>query len=188
MAKLTLKKVSLAMYKSILSKPFNRRIKDTSIIKRVGVLRFKLPYGKEVTFKDINSKHEADNKTFLFKGILNNRFYIILGKYYDTGEYLLVDKYDGNTTSLWGDPIVSPDGTHLAAFSSALGYDMMPNGVQMFTIDHNKLVPDWEYKIEDWEPEALRWVNTNSLIVTKHIPSDLSKTNYEVKEYIKITF
>ena len=67
--KLTLKKVSLAMYKSILSKPFNRRIKDTSIIKRVGVLRFKLPYGKEVTFKDINSKHEADNKTFLFKGM-----------------------------------------------------------------------------------------------------------------------
>lgn len=185
--KLTLQKVSLATYKAMLSKPYNRRIKDTSIIKRSGVLKFKLSNGKEVSFKDI-TKHEAENKTYSFKGVLNNRFYVVLGKYYDTGEYLLIDKFNGDVTSLWGEPNIAPDGMHLASFSSALGYDMMPNGIQMFRISNNKLVPDWEYKIEDWEPEAIRWNDNSSLLVSKYISADLSKTNREVKEYIKLSF
>jgi hypothetical protein len=156
-------------------------------MKRSGVLKFKLSNGKEVSFKDI-TKHEAENKTYSFKGVLNNRFYVVLGKYYDTGEYLLVDKFNGDITSLWGKPNIAPDGMHLASFSSALGYDMMPNGIQMFRISNNKLVPDWEYKIEDWEPEAIRWTDNNSLLVSKYISADLSKTNREVKEYIKLSF
>lgn len=185
--KLNMQKTNLSFYRAIRRKSFPHNIKDSLVVKKKGILNLKLQNGKELIFKDI-TKNEVEGKTFLFKGILNNRFYIVLGKYYDTGEYFLVDKINGKKTSIWGEPIISPDGKHITSFSGALGYDMMPNGVQMFIFKNNQLVSEWEYKIDDWEPKEIIWIDNTSILISKFTPAELSKSGMKINEYIKLKF
>jgi hypothetical protein len=106
--------------------------------------------------------------------------------YYESGEYKLVNKRDGSETKLWGLPILSPDKKMLISYSNALGYDVMPNGIQFFKMENGKLNLVWECEIEDWTPDYVNWVDNTSIIIKKKIPKEFSEKTHDLIEYFKL--
>ncbi|RZA03355.1 MAG: hypothetical protein EOP47_03355 [Sphingobacteriaceae bacterium] len=157
--------------------------------KRSGAMRLELFNGKYITLKDVTTGNDVDKKEYIFKELLFSRFYVVLGKYYETGEYLLIDRKNGDIVKLWGRPYFSPNNhQYVAAFSGSLDYDMMPNGIQLFKVDSDKISLEWEYIIEDWQPDGLAWKDNKTLLVIKNIPNHISPTKKTIKTYLSFEF
>ncbi len=159
-------------------------------VKKVkGIIKLILANGSNVVLKDKGiGTDDVDKKEYHLKGMLLNKFYVVLANDYETGEFLLIDKNDGLIVKLWGEPYTSPDKSHIASFSGSLDYDMQPNGIQLYKIDHNNISLDWEYKITDWQPEDIAWKNNKTLIVLKVVPDYISPTKKNIKNYLELSF
>jgi hypothetical protein len=186
--KIVLKNVSA---KTVKNHSFKSSLKDltpATITKIHSVTILRLLNGKQVVLKDIGKGDDTDIKTYSLKGLLRDRFYVILAKYYDAGEYLVIDKRTGSEARLWGEPYISQDGSYIASFSGSLDYDMMPNGIQLFKVDNDKIIREWEYKITDWQPEDISWKDNKTFLIKKIVPDYISPTKKQIKSYLELSF
>jgi hypothetical protein len=182
---------------SITEQEYNR-LKDskriyhdsTPVRKEKNELILNLEGNKKLVLKDSLSKSDnVDQVTYTYVGFLKEvGFYIIIAQYNETGEYLLINCKTGSKTKVWGLPKLSPNQKRIVSSSNAIGYDVMPNGIQMWEVSQNgELKLEWEYQHTAWAPDDIAWANDSSIYVTKRIPDFLSSTKKEETSYIKIS-
>lgn len=162
---------------------------DTTIVKKnKGELVLSIAGNKKIVLRD--SLADSDNTeqvTYNYIGKFKEvGLYIIRIQYYEMGEYMLINNKTGTKTKVWGEPKLSPDKKHIACASNAIGYDVMPNGIQMWVIQKGDLKLEWEYKQEQWGPDGLIWKNEKTLYFIKYIPDFISKTKKEEIHYAEI--
>jgi hypothetical protein len=163
----------------------------TSIKKNKNEISLPLKNSKNLILKDSLSKTDnSEQVTYIYKGYLQNiGFYVILAQYYETGEYILINDETGSKKKIWGEPIVSADHKSIVDFSNAVGYDVMPNGIQLWEIQQNKeLKLKWEYQIDHWGADSIEWIDEKSIGVKKIIPDYISTTKVEEINYIKMSW
>ncbi len=173
-------------------KNVNQIFYDSTAVRKVGnTLTLNVGQGEKLVLKDsLAQSDNVDQVTYTYVGFIKEiRFYIIMAQYYETGEYLLINSNTGEQTRVWGVPKLSPNKKYIVCYSDAIGYDVMPNGIQMWALSPNgKLDLAWEYNQLNWAPEDIVWVNDNSIYVTKRIPDFLSPTNKEEISYCRMSF
>lgn len=164
---------------------------DTTLIKKnKGELVLNLARNKELILRDsIVNSDNSEQVTHNFIGhFMEVGLYVIKVQYYETGEYLLISDKTGVITKVWGEPKLSPDKKHIACASNAIGYDIMPNGIQIWLVQKDNLKLEWESKQEQWGPIDIIWVNENKFYFTKIIPDFISNTQKEERRYAEISF
>jgi hypothetical protein len=150
---------------------------------------YQIEKGEKLVLKDsLSYSDDVNQVTYKYVGFLKDiEYYIIIAQYYETGEYLLVDYKTGIKNKIWGLPKLSPDKKRIVAASNAIGYDIMPNGIQMWGIQKNgKLKLEWEYKQNQWAPDNVEWASNNTIYVNKKIPDFLSSSKKEEQYYIRL--
>ncbi len=161
----------------------------TPIIKTNGVLILPLAKNKKVILKDSLSNTDfVEQVTYEYIGFIKEvDLYIVSAQFYETGEILLINYKTGLKTKMWSIPKLSPDRKRLVAWSGILDYDLMPNGIQMWSIQKDgELKLEWEYTQNKWEPYDVKWTNNYTINVIKIIPDFLSPSKKDEKEYIKL--
>jgi hypothetical protein len=162
---------------------------DTTLIKKnKDELVLSIAGNKKVILRDsLANSDNTEQVTYNYIGHFKEAgLYVIKVQYYETGEYILINDKTGVKTKVWGEPKLSPDKKHIVCASNAVGYDIMPNGIQMWLIQKGNLNLDWEYKQEQWGPDGIIWENENIFYFTKHIPDFISKSKKEERHYAKI--
>ncbi len=162
---------------------------DTSIIKKQGdSLAFIADNGKKVVLKDsLWDSFDTEKRKFNYEGYLaESNGYIVMAKYYESSEVLLINKSDGNITKLWDIPKLSPDKKYIVCRAGFLGYDIMPNGLQLWKIDKNSIVHLFDIEPKTWEPHDVRWIGGHTLILLQKVPAEFSKTKKVETNYLKI--
>ncbi len=162
---------------------------DISPIKKNnGKLVLNLTGNIKVVLRDsLSNSDNTEQVTYNYLGHFKEvSLYVIIVQYYESVEYLLINDKTGVKTKIWGEPKLSSDNKHIVCSSNAIGYDIMPNGIQMWLIEKDNLKLVWEYKQEQWGVDGIIWVKENCFYFIKYIPDFISKTKKEEKHYVKI--
>ena len=188
--KLIITQLDEKKYKSLKNKIKNlRKVKERLISKKNGVICLPLENSTNKIFEDSVISENENQISYEYIGYekaLNS--YIILVKYYETGEYMLINNKTGKESKLWGLPIISPNQKKVCCYGDALGYDVMPNGIQMYDYSDNNLIKEWEWEIEDWKPESVEWLNNNTLLLIKVLPKEFYQTKLDRKMFLMISW
>ena len=91
--------------------------------------------------------------------------WLVLGSYWESYGYLLIDKTSGETTHLYGMPVVSPDKKHIIAFNQDLQAGFTFNGLQLLEMQNGKPVLIGEKELYYWGPDNVSWKNDHTLLV-----------------------
>lgn len=137
-------------------------IQRTSGVTRQGdELILILKSGQQKVLKN-NLKNEESSVEYIFMRSLDAiGYWEILTFYYESFDYLLINQADGTETHLWNKPVVSPDNQYLLCGSTDLEAGYVPNGFQLWAINNDQLVLQWEKEITDWGAEKLLWTKDN---------------------------
>jgi hypothetical protein len=137
----------------------------------------------------LSEKSDADYTDYELKGYYKELgLYVFMIKHLETSEYIIVNKSNGQIYKTWGIPKFSNDKIHFFSFADALGYDVMPNGLQYCELNKNKFTVIWEYNIEKFIPQEIKVLSKNRLLIKGLIPSYLSKSSKEEYIYIKMDY
>jgi hypothetical protein len=186
--KLILSSISKTEYDQLSKKIMSVKIsKSKSSLKKGNKLTLPLDNTNTKELLDKKDEDETNNVTYKYLGTIDliNQ-YVVSASYYETSEYILIEKKSGGEIKIWGEPLVSPNLKHLFSYSDALGYDVMPNGIQMWKYEGGKFVLDWELKPEDWKPRSVEWLNETTLLFVKVIPKEFSQKQNDINQYIKL--
>lgn len=163
-------------------------IDTTPVKKNQSELVLSIAGNKKVVLMDsLANSDNTEQVTYNYIGHFKEvGLYVIKVQYYETGEYMLINEKTGIKTKVWGEPKLSPDKKHIVCTSNAIGYDIMPNGIQMWLIEKDNLKLEWEYRQEQWGADEIIWVNDKTFYFIKHIPDFISKTKKEERHYSEI--
>jgi hypothetical protein len=138
----------------------------------------------------INNNDEDDdafaNYTFL-KDMPEINQWLLMGTYYEAYGYLLIDKTSGDSTALYGMPVVSPDKKYIITFNQDLQANFTFNGFQLFEMKQSKPVLIGEKELYTWGPDQVKWKGANTLLIQQAQSNftdpeqDLSTTYAEMK-------
>lgn len=167
-------------------------IDSNAVVKSEGkiVLSFVDAQKDNLVLNDIHTTRsdDVDQVVYEYIGLLKRvNMHLIKVKYYEAGEFLLVNAETGTQTKMWGIPKVSPDKKHIIAASNAVGYDMMPNGIQMWSIIGGELQLDWEYNQEKWAPLDIDWISKDKFCLKRSIPDFVTPDKSEKIFFSEIT-
>ncbi|MCX8472289.1 MAG: hypothetical protein ORN85_01435 [Sediminibacterium sp.] len=165
-------------------------IDNSRIKKNKDKLVLNLTENIKVVLRDsLSNSDNTEQVTYNYIGHFKEvGLYVIIVQYYESVEFLLINDKTGVKTKIWGEPKLSSDNKHIVCSSNAIGYDIMPNGIQMWLIEKDNLILEWVYKQEQWGVDGIIWVKENCFYFIKHIPDFISKTKKEEKHYAKISF
>ncbi len=91
--------------------------------------------------------------------------WLVLGSYWESYGYLLIDKTSGDTTDLYGMPVVSPDKKHIITFNQDLEAGFTFNGLQLLEMQDGKPVLIGSKELYYWGPDNVTWKNDHTLLV-----------------------
>ena len=115
------------------------------------------------TLYDINFDY-VETRMNISLGLLKPyNYYLVMISYYETGEFLLINKANGNMYYLTSWPDFSPDNKILISISSALGYDLMPTGIQIWSIDNKKMRLKANFGFDSFQIVDYVWVSENTI-------------------------
>lgn len=170
-------------------------IPDTLTIKKDhGQLRLKInqkwkPY---IIFKDTLIGTDNDEiREFKYLGQYKElNHYLVEGRFWEHYESYLIDKESGKITTTWTRPYISPGKKYFANLSMAYGLEGPPNGIQVWTINHNnknQLEPISINKFIEidqqiWAPFDFYWESDNALIIKTISVKKFWELNGEPKE------
>lgn len=175
---------------------------DTTIIKKVKG-EINLPLNRKwkplKTFKDtLIETDDTEIREFQYLGQFENiGIYVVGGSFWEHYECYLINKHNGNTTTIWNTPTLSPNQKYIASLSMAYGLEGVPNGIQIWSIDSNieneaepiSINKFLEMDQLDWIPEELVWETNNSLILkvisVEHFMQSEGQPNAEDYYYLK---
>lgn len=180
--------ISESEYKELSQKV--KSVKITNVagdLKQEDKLTLPLENGNSKVLLDKKSGNEVDDVSYSIVGKIEPlKLYVVNASYYETSECILIDMHTGEETKAWGEPTISPDFKHFFSYGDALGYDVMPNGIQMWKFENGKLNIDWELKPEEWKPQSIEWLDENTLLFIKVVPKEFSQESKDIIEYVKL--
>jgi hypothetical protein len=142
-------------------------IDDTTNVSRDSLrLTFHLKNGSDSILTNDTSDNGDKHIRFTYlESCPNIDYWLIKITYYEGGEYMLLDKENGNKMYLWSKPIFSPDKKHFITNSCDLeaGYDA--NGFQLFEVKNKNIKECWSKAITDWGPSEIFWKNDSTLFI-----------------------
>ncbi|GAA4026592.1 hypothetical protein GCM10022409_08190 [Hymenobacter glaciei] len=93
------------------------------------------------------------------------RQWVVSVTLYEGSEVELVDQRTGRRTSLWGQPIPSPDGRYILAYSIDMEAQYDPNGLQLYKVEATGLRLLWERTLKQWGPVEVRWDGNSAILI-----------------------
>ncbi|TGE14819.1 hypothetical protein [Hymenobacter elongatus] len=89
--------------------------------------------------------------------------WLISVRLYEGGYFLLVDQRTGRRTRVWSPPAVAPDGRHFVCGNSDVLARYEPSGLQIWSVEGNKLQKLWERQTE-WGVTGPRWLDNKTIL------------------------
>lgn len=116
----------------------------------------------------VNNNDEESNAfasyTFL-KDMPEINQWLLMATYYEAYGYMLIDKTSGDSTVLYGMPVVSPDKKHILTFNQDLEANFTFNGFQLFEMQHAAPILIGTKELYTWGPDQVKWKDANTLLV-----------------------
>jgi hypothetical protein len=175
---------SLKQNHSIDTAPMPKFIRDDMLIFQIG-------NKNTLMFKDcVKTIYDADKIKYHYLGrLLKQNRYLIIKEYYESSEIIVLDSLSGNYSTIWNIPKMAKNDSIFFTISASLGYDIMPNGIQLCKFSNNgRILTEWEFEAKDWEPVNAKWKNDSTIYVEKRIINDYTNREKDKIEYIMITW
>lgn len=95
--------------------------------------------------------------------------YILAVGLYEGSTWLLIDSRNGEQLAIYGDPILSPDGSRLVASNIDMVAMFDPNGLQVIRLTEKGPVEEFALNPEPWGPVDPQWADDRRITFTKRI-------------------
>jgi hypothetical protein len=135
-------------------------------------LSLTLDDGSTVEFHDVPVEGEAYRR-YRFMGMLDGLpYFIVLGQYFEGGNYRLVHRHTGEQLALDAWPSVSPDRLRLVTTSMGRYSESTPNRIQIYRYEDDSLRLEWEVQppVEGWGPSDAKWLDERAVVFVKSTP------------------
>ncbi|ASZ14734.1 hypothetical protein KTO58_00050 [Chitinophaga pendula] len=150
-----------------------QQLAQTNLVKRTDeqTLLFQLANNKTRTI--VNDSAENQFSTYHY-----SRHYPQIHKvgihafYFEDDNYILVDTNNGDTTHMWGEPTVSPDGKWVLSAARDIEAGFIPNGFQLFSHHNGKLTYAGSKEVQNWGPGIVKWIDNKTLVI-EYITSEM---------------
>jgi hypothetical protein len=103
---------------------------------------------------------EAEDETgiwYNWVGAIGTRFWVVHGQHLEGNVHLLVDRQTGREHPLWDVPWPSEQRDRIFVGSLDLEARYNPNGIQLFRVEPERVVLEYELAADDWGPANPRW-------------------------------
>jgi len=100
--------------------------------------------------------------------------WLLLGSYYESFDYLLIDQEDGGESHLWGLPVLSPDKKYFLTTQLDLEAGFVSNGFQLWRMENRKPLLRWEKELQDWGAGKIIWTRNNYVLAEQTYRNDSS--------------
>jgi hypothetical protein len=128
----------------------------------------------------------GDFTQYYYYGKLNSvGYHVIFVGMYEFFTYLLVNERTGKETYMCGIPVVSPNKKYLAATCCDLDAGFVFNGLQMYDVGSDSLLPVWKRELTKWGADEMAWINDHELVIKKQL-YDTAHQNL-VSSFIKLS-
>jgi hypothetical protein len=142
--------------------------------------------GKSKIFKNNLDINDETYISYKFMGALVNiDYYLFEISYYEGGNYLLVNKKNGNEILLLSEPYFSIDSKYFACGATDCAYGA---GIEIYEVlpdDEVKLIGS-EIKNYNWYPRSFKWNYKNELLIQKD--RSCFENDCNILKYGKIIF
>lgn len=160
---------------------------DADLVKRTGDTLIIKTKGKEVQL--VTNRNDEDNVDdyvdYRYYGYLKDiDKFLIYAQLYESYCYALVDNTTGNSTTIWGMPVISPDKKYFVTVNKDLMANYTDNGIQLYKNgDSPKLIG--ERILEAWGSDDIKWVDNKTFVVKAGV-SDTISEDLEHPEYFRL--
>jgi hypothetical protein len=138
---------------------------DKRVSRTADGILFQLGTGHTKLMKENRDGESGDFAVYTFLESYDSiGHWLLKGSYNESFDYLLVDQKDGESTHLWGFPVISPDKKYILAGMLDLEAGFVPNGFQLFSISGAKPILIWEKELADWGSDKLIWQSDNTVL------------------------
>lgn len=112
--------------------------------------------------------------------------WLLMATYYEAYGYVLVNKATGETTELYGMPVVSPDKKYIITFNQDLEAGFTFNGFQLFEMKDTKPVLVGQHELYTWGPDNVSWKDSNTILVQQAFKRTNDESQEMVTEYVQM--
>jgi hypothetical protein len=162
--------------------------RDSQWVKRIGdTLAIKTDAREVLIVSNDNEEAEEDFAHYDYSGYMpKTGQFILCGYYYESYDYLMVDKKTGDITHAWGRPEVSPDGKMFITANSDMMAGFTYNGLQLYNNTHKPVLVG-QRELQHWGPAVVKWADNKTLLVKADVVVDNEDTQtYERTEYFRL--
>jgi hypothetical protein len=144
---------------------------NANVVRDGRVLRIVSERGDTLVLRD-SLPDDPDGAWFSYRGLLASvGYHVIEVQYYEGGRYLLVNRRTGWIGSSNGVPVISPDGSRLAAGNVDLEAEYSPTTLQIWSVAADSLVLEFDHDFvaspvspdSVWGPRSLEWLSSTEL-------------------------
>lgn len=133
----------------------------------------------------INDTSDGDTYVnYHYKGTIKScKTVVVEGVYYEWMAFKMISLTSGRITEIMDLPNFSPAGTFMISSFSDLISGEMPNGIELYKVDKEKIYNIFRCDLTDWGPQEIKW-QSDSVIFIKRIflQGDDYKESYD---YVK---
>lgn len=159
-------------HKARIQKTLSQVKPSKAVIRGDKKYEIELTNGKKITLKDVSvdEAQEDDMEDLDYVGTFPDVNYHLFDMYgYEYWEMILINGKTGKRTSIIGHPVLSPNKKRFGIFHGDLAAGFTANGVQIFRIDGEYLVEEYNEEASfELEPSRLNWKNNQIIEVTLH--------------------
>jgi len=145
-----------------------------------GLLVIRPTGGPPIELRDDSSDVSEGYRIHRYDGrIERTAFHAVHLSLWESAAAMLVHDSSGRVAVLAARPLPSPNGTRLAVGQLDLEAQMMPNVLQLYRVDGDRLVEEYAVEPTDWGPAELAWVHEDTLALARMVVSSRGPGDYD---------
>jgi len=136
--------------------------------------------GPPIELRDDSSDVSEGFRIHRYDGkIERTAFHAVHLSLWESAALMLVHDSTGRVVVLAARPLPSPSGARLAVGQLDLEAQMMPNVLQIYRVDGDRLVEEYEIEPTDWGPAELAWAHEDTLALARMVVSSRGPGDYD---------
>ncbi len=105
---------------------------------------------------------------YLYSGrVQAAKAHLIAIQLYEGGGFILVSEETGRVSEIDAPPILSPDRMRFVTVSADTEAGYNPNRVQIYRLDADSVILEWQTEPSAWEPTDPRWLNDTTVAIVR---------------------